>query len=132
MFIGRKNDGTIYGAWASRQPDDADHPGMEEVPDNHPDVVAFFAPKQTVATTEAAVQKYLDDAAKAKGYDGILSACSYAASANLKFGAEGRAFVVWRDAVWAYCYQAMNDVQAARRSVPTIDQLIAELPALVI
>jgi len=41
MFVGRRPDGSIYGTWTSRQPDDADHPGMEELPDNHPDVVAF-------------------------------------------------------------------------------------------
>ena len=47
MFIGRKN-GTIYGCWSSRQPDDADHPGQEEVADNHPDVLAFIAPKPPI------------------------------------------------------------------------------------
>ena len=41
MFVGRRPDGSIYGTWTSRQPDDADHPGMEELLDDHPDVVAF-------------------------------------------------------------------------------------------
>ena len=47
MFIGRKNN-VIYGCWSSRQPDDADHPGQEEVADNHPDVLAFLAPKPPI------------------------------------------------------------------------------------
>lgn len=41
MFVGRRTDGTIYGTWTCRQPDDADHPNIEELPDDHPDVVAF-------------------------------------------------------------------------------------------
>ena len=41
MFVGRNSDGSIYGAWTCPQPDDADHPGIEVLPDNHPDVVAF-------------------------------------------------------------------------------------------
>lgn len=45
MYIGRRQDGTIYGCWSSRQPDDADHPRQEEVADDHPDLVAFLAPK---------------------------------------------------------------------------------------
>ncbi len=45
MFIGRRQDGSIYGAWRERQPEDADHPNMEEVSDDHPDLVAFLAPK---------------------------------------------------------------------------------------
>lgn len=45
MFIGRRFDNSIYGCWTSRQPDDTDHPGQEEVADDHPDLVAFLAPK---------------------------------------------------------------------------------------
>lgn len=41
MFIGRKPDGSIYGTWTSPQPRDSFHLGIEEVTDNHPDVVAF-------------------------------------------------------------------------------------------
>ena len=42
MFIGRRPDGTIYGSWTCKQPQDTDHPGMEELPDNHPEVIAFI------------------------------------------------------------------------------------------
>lgn len=45
MFIGRRLDNSIYGCWTSRQPDDADHPRQEEVADDHPDLLAFLAPK---------------------------------------------------------------------------------------
>lgn len=48
MFIGRKQDGTIYGSWTVRQPDDADHPLQEEVSDDHPDLVAFRTPKPPI------------------------------------------------------------------------------------
>lgn len=41
MFVGRRLDTSIYGMWTSKQPIDADHLGMEELPDNHPDVIAF-------------------------------------------------------------------------------------------
>ncbi len=41
MFIGRRPDGTIYGSWTSKQPLDADHPGIEEVSDTHPDYLAY-------------------------------------------------------------------------------------------
>jgi hypothetical protein len=76
-----------------------------------------------------AVQRHLDDAARAKNYDDIVSACSYAGAPN-PFQAEGQAFLTWRGNVWATCYQIMADVQAGRRTAPTVDGLIAELPAL--
>ena len=47
MFVGRKN-GVIYGAWSIPQPNDADHAGILELPDDHPDVVAFLAPKPVI------------------------------------------------------------------------------------
>lgn len=54
MFIGRKPDGTIYGAWTSKQPNDKDHPGIEEVADDHPDLVAFLNRPMPVARSVAA------------------------------------------------------------------------------
>lgn len=42
MYIGRKPDGSVYAAWTMKQPNDADHQGMEEVADDHPDLLAFI------------------------------------------------------------------------------------------
>ena len=81
--------------------------------------------KQTLIT---AVQNMLDNAAKAKGYDSILSACSYAAYPN-PFQAEGQEFVAWRGAVWAKCYEILGEVKAGARPVPTVSELLAELAA---
>lgn len=78
-----------------------------------------------------AVQRHLDATAKTRNYDGILSLASYATSTNPTFAAEGQAGVAWRDAVWAYCYQALAAVQAQTRAVPTWEELKAELPAMV-
>ena len=43
MFIGRREDGTIYGMWSVRQPDDEHHRRQEEVADDHPELVAFLS-----------------------------------------------------------------------------------------
>jgi len=66
MFVGRRPDGSIYGTWTSRQPDDADHPGMEELPDNHPDVVAFVNRPQPVAVDKIAALEARITALEAK------------------------------------------------------------------
>ncbi len=76
-----------------------------------------------------AIQSTLDNEAKAKGYDSILSACSYAGHTN-PFQAEGQAFVTWRGLVWEHCYQVLADVQAGTIAEPTIEELIASLPTL--
>lgn len=42
MFIGRRDDGSIYGCWTVPQPADANHLRLEEVPENHPDLIEFI------------------------------------------------------------------------------------------
>lgn len=69
MWIGRRQDGSIYGNWPNKQPNDADHPGMEEVADNHPDLVAFLAPKPPSADQV----KLATDTATVKGIAAILA-----------------------------------------------------------
>ena len=66
-----------------------------------------------------ATQQRLDDFARTRNYDGILSACTYATSAVPKFAAEGQYAVQARDATWAALYQFMADVQAGAQPVPT-------------
>ena len=78
-----------------------------------------------------AVQIHLDATARTRGYDGILSAASYATSTNATFRSEGQACVVWRDSVWATCYQIMADVLSGTRPVPTIPEILAELPEII-
>lgn len=88
------------------------------------------AAEATVAKYTAAVQQRLDDFAQTRGYDGILSAATYATSAVPKFAAEGQYAVNARDAAWAKCYEILAAVESGSRPMPTLDELIAELPVL--
>ena len=78
------------------------------------------------------VQDILDAKAQELLYDSCLSVCSYIDTGVPKFDAEGRAFRAWRSAVWAKGYEILAQVQAGQRAIPTEEQLIAELPKLVI
>lgn len=88
-------------------------------------------PPDIAGIVVAMVQSKLDEFARSRGYDDVLSACTYAASAVPKFKAEGAYAVQARDAHWGTCYQILADVQAGRRALPTVQQVLAELPPLV-
>ena len=75
------------------------------------------------------VQNHLDNTARARGYDSIVSACSYAAVANI-FQIEGIAAIQWRSSVWEKCYQILAEVQANTRAIPSESELIALLPVI--
>lgn len=96
--------------------------------------VSPFIPVPTaaeiIANYVAAIQKRLDDFARTRNYDGILSAATYATSAVPKFKTEGQYAVTARDATWAKGYEILAAVEAGTRAAPTLDELAAELPAL--
>jgi hypothetical protein len=75
------------------------------------------------------VQEILDGFAQTRGYDNIVSACSYAVSKKPRNKAEGEYCVDLRDTYWDICNGVMNDVLAGNRPMPTADEVIAELPA---
>ena len=47
MFIARRGDSSIYGCWTVRQ-----FPDQEELPDDHPEIVAFLAPRPSIDLSE--------------------------------------------------------------------------------
>ena len=91
--------------------------------------------EQIIAGFTAVVQQHLDDFARTRNYDGILSAATYATSAVPKFKAEGQYAVEARDATWAKCYGVLAAWlaagEASSRPIPTLSELLAELPVLV-
>lgn len=89
--------------------------------------------EQVVASYSAAVQSHMDAAARAAGYDNINTVVSYAEEpAVAKFQVVGAAFRAWRSLCWAYCYTQLDAVEAQERTQPTIEELITELPPLVL
>lgn len=77
------------------------------------------------------VQKHMDKKAQERGYDNIHTACSYVNSTDEVFKAEGTACLAWRDKVWRKCYDILAEVKTGKRAVPTLEEVIAELPVLV-
>lgn len=78
-----------------------------------------------------AAQQRLDNFARSRGYDGILSLCTYAASAYPKFQAEGAYGVVARDGTWSKLYEILLEVQNGTRPVPSgYKDIEPELPML--
>lgn len=83
-------------------------------------------------TIIAQTQQRLDDFARTRGYDGVLSACSYATSGIPKFATEGQRCVELRDATWVALYQVLTSVQGGTHPMPTgFADIEGELPALI-
>lgn len=104
---------------------DGDLPTAEDPP-----ALSF---EQEVVVFKTAIQAHMDAAAKAAGYDDIKTAVTYAEEPSVaKFQAEGQAFRAWRSLVWAYGYEQLALVASGGRTKPTVAELVAELPKLVL
>ena len=79
---------------------------------------------------QKAVQKRLDDFAQTRGYDNILSCCTYAASTVQKFQQEAQYCVQARDEHWSMCYTILQEFEAGTRAMPTVPELLGLMPAL--
>lgn len=78
----------------------------------------------------AAVQRYADEVAQSRGYDNLLTLCTYATSSLPEFAAEGQAGVAWRDALWAKWYEISVEIEQGLRAIPTEEEAIALLPQI--
>ena len=78
-----------------------------------------------------ATQKRLDDFAKTRDYNSILSACTYATSTVPQFKSDGQYCVNARDETWGKLYTMMAEVEAGTRPMPSgFADIEGELPVL--
>lgn len=115
-----------------------DHePSDEELAEAFPGYLEAKKKREMLAY-DVAIERFLDAGADMAGYydplgriPNIDRACSYAGYPN-PYQTESQSFVAWRAGVWQYVYQVKEDVEAELREQPTIEQLLAELPARVL
>jgi len=109
----------------------SDHPSQVAV-EAEVDRLKVILPRERIIqqfATEA--QSRLDTWAQSRGYDGILSACTYATSQVPRFQAEGQRCVDLRDQTWARLYEILAEVEAGARPVPmSLAEIEVDLPML--
>ena len=99
---------------------------------NTPEPAQAHGASELFAAASEATQQRLDAFARVRGYDGILSLCTYATDPDPVYSAEGQAGVVARSATWAALRAIRDAVLAGQRPMPgTWAEVEAELPALV-
>lgn len=87
-------------------------------------------PPPTLDDFRLAIQWRIDETARQRGYDSGVTCSSYIGSTVPAWAAEAAAFVSYRDAVWAYAYAEMAKVENDKREMPTIADILSELPSV--
>ena len=95
-------------------------------------ILPEITPEQIRYMIENQTQSRLDAFARTRGYDSIMSCCTYAISPNLQFKAEAEYCVDARDATWSTVYEIFADVDSEVRPLPVdFAEIEPELPVLV-
>ena len=95
-------------------------------PQEELDAMAADKLEEAKRTLTRAVEAMLDESSRSRKYFSILSECSYIGSPT--FGPEAQVTSNWRDAVWLKVYEIEDDVVNGVVPIPTVDELLAELP----
>jgi hypothetical protein len=75
------------------------------------------------------IQEIIDSTAQSKQYADGVSCASYVMSTNNIWKSEATAFIAWRDSVFNYAINIMNQVQQGA-PLPTVESVIAGLPTI--
>jgi hypothetical protein len=116
-------------------PANSDYQGFLEwqAKGNTPVPVDTPSQEELIAKNITAIQKELDRQSSIRGYDNIISACSYAAQPEgAPFQAEGVAFQAWRSAVWAQAYAYLDQVNQGQSTLPSPQEAVEMMPVLVL
>lgn len=89
-----------------------------------------ITPPPSIEDFSAAVQTQIDLAAQSRGYGDGFALSTYINSTLPQWAQEAEIFIAWRDAVWIYAYTELYKIQQGQRPIPTINELIAELPTI--
>ena len=74
------------------------------------------------------VQQRLDEFARTRNYDSIQSLANYAGDEDTIFNSEGTYGKSLRSRTWRTLYNILADVEAGNRSIPTMQEILLELP----
>jgi hypothetical protein len=128
----KKLDNSTWGFELDGSQDHLITPDMIPLTDD--EMESLMNPPKSLAQIKAeitgAIQNRLDLFARERGYDSILSACTYATSTIPVFASEGQYCVDARDNTWSAAYVILTDCLTGKRTLPSVEDVLLELPQL--
>lgn len=91
---------------------------------------AYVPPAPTQQDYSRAIEEHFNSVALKAEFIDQNRLAGLATSTHPPWAAVAQAFIAWRDAVWHYAYQEFDRIQTGERTQPTVDEFIAELPAI--
>ena len=80
---------------------------------------------------ELAIEDLMDKKAQEKYYKNADRLMAYTSSTKQQWKAEADTFIGWRDDMFEYCFNVMQDIVNQNRNAPMVQEFLNELPEIV-
>lgn len=88
--------------------------------------------KEIQEAFEREIEDWMNSVVAERDYDNIDTCIArYTDSPNPKYSAEAKAVKIWNTMVWDKCWDILAQVKTGERTIPTLEEVITELPKLV-
>ena len=88
--------------------------------------------KEIQEELERGIEAWMNTVVAERDYDSIDTCIArYTDSPNPKYAQEAKAVKDWNTMVWNKCWDILAEVKEGKRAIPTLKEVIAELPVLV-
>lgn len=88
--------------------------------------------KEIQEELERGIEAWMNTIVAERDYDSIDTCIArYTDSPNPKYAQEAKAVKDWNTLVWDKCWDILKEVKEGKRDIPTLEEVIAELPILV-
>ena len=102
------------------------------VTEEYPYVPPVPTEEEIQAQLEQGIEAWMNTVVAERHYDSIDTCIArYTDSPNPKYAQEAKAVKDWNTLVWDKCWAILAEVKAGTRPIPTLEEVIAELPVLV-
>lgn len=87
--------------------------------------------KEIQEELERGIEAWMNTVVAERDYDSIDTCIArYTDSPNPKYAQEAKAVKNWNTEVWDKCWDILAEVKEGKRPIPTLEEVIAELPIL--
>ena len=128
----KDKDNKVFAYAEDGSEDDFIQDGLVEITVDAANIIINppFTPEQEMKKISISIQNHLDTKAQSLRYDNINAIGKYVGYVN-DFQAEAEALGAWASSCWKVAGQIEADVQSGVRVMPTVDEVLAELPVYV-
>lgn len=127
----KEREKVVISHWDVEIPKPSEEEIEELIEENAEQIKVWHNMNIMLMMADGHVKNIIFQTAFNKGYDDVMTICSYANSNNIQWQAEALTFIEWRDEVWKYFFDMEYAIRAGHSTVNTLEDFLNGVPKIV-